>query len=50
MIVGIGAGLFWLLCAGLYKPIGSIISRLINDSKKAMFEEDNTKEEKEIKK
>ena len=39
IIVGIGAILLWFLCAWLYKPIGSIIVRLFNDSKRAMFDE-----------
>lgn len=49
MLVAIGATLLWFLCAWLYKPIGAIITRLINDSKRAMFEDDKTKENNEEK-
>lgn len=38
--------LLWLLCSFLYRPIGKLGSRLVNDAKEAMFEE-KTKEEKD---
>lgn len=36
----------WLLCSFLYRPIGRLFSRLINDAKKAMFEEDEKENKK----
>ena len=49
MLVAIGAVLLWFMCAWLYKPIGSITTRLIDDSKRAMFGSNKTKENKEEK-
>lgn len=39
-----GGALIWLLCSFLYKPIGSIGQKLVNDAKQAMTEENNEKE------
>lgn len=49
MLVAIGAVLLWLVCAWLYKPIGALITRLIDDSKRAMFGDNKTKENNEEK-
>jgi hypothetical protein len=39
------AGLIlWLLLSFLYKPVGWIVKRLIDDAKKAMTEEKNSKD------
>ena len=41
------AALLWLLLSVLYKPIGAICKRLVDDAKRAMFEEEQkNKEEK----
>ena len=50
LIVGmfvVGA-LLWLLCAWLYQPLGRLFSRLINDAKTAINdnEKDTDKEKK----
>lgn len=37
--------LLWLLCAFLYKPIGKLFNKLLQDSKEAMFNEDEKKKE-----
>jgi hypothetical protein len=40
-----GAGfLLWLLLSFLYKPIGWVGKRLVDDAKKAMTEDDNQNE------
>lgn len=49
ILVGIGAMLLWLLCSFLYRPIGRVAKRLVNDAKKAMFEETTNENEKETK-
>lgn len=41
-LVIIGAALLWLLLSGLYRIIGSIVQRLADDARRAMFE-DNQK-------
>lgn len=48
LFIGLFAGgaLAWLLLSFLYKPIGSIARRLINDAKQVMTEEDNQNENK----
>lgn len=38
--------ILWLLLSFLYKPIGHIASRLIDDAKRAMTEEDKKKKGK----
>lgn len=38
-------GLLWLLLSVLYKPIGALCKRLIGDANKAMFEEEQKKNE-----
>lgn len=40
----VGATLIWLLCSFLYKPIGSIGRKLVDDAKQAITEEKNEKE------
>lgn len=42
LVFGAGA-LLWLLLSFLYKPIGSIGKRLVDDAKNAMTEEDKKK-------
>ena len=44
IILFVAAVLLWLLLSFLYKPIGWIGKRLIDDAKKAMTEEKNSKE------
>lgn len=41
-----GGAIVWLLLSFLYKPIGSVIQKLLNDAKQVMTEEDNQKENK----
>jgi hypothetical protein len=50
--IGLFAGglLLWLLLSFLYKPIGHVASRLIDDAKRAMTEEDKKKKKKGKKK
>lgn len=44
VILVFGAGvLLWLLLSFLYKPIGGIGKRLVDDAKSAMTEEDKKK-------
>ena len=40
----VAAFLLWLLCSFLYRPIGRLFARLINDAKEAM--EDKKENEK----
>lgn len=42
----VSGALLWLLLAFLYKPIGSIGKRLVDDAKKAITEETKEKNEK----
>lgn len=42
----VGGVLVWLLLSFLYKPIGSVAQKLLNDAKQVMTEEDNPKENK----
>lgn len=46
LILGIivAAFLLWLLCSFLYRPIGRLFTRLINDAKEAIEETDDKKE------
>jgi hypothetical protein len=37
-LIILGLLLLWLLCSFLYRPIGKLFSRLVNDAKEAMFE------------
>lgn len=39
--------LLWLLCSFLYRPIGKLGSRLVEDAKEAMFEEKTEEKNKE---
>lgn len=41
-VFGVGA-LLWLLLSFLYKPIGCVGKRLVDDAKKEMTEENNKK-------
>lgn len=47
LILGIIAAAFllWLLCSFLYRPIGKLFARLVNDAKEAIEETDNEKGE-----
>lgn len=38
-----GGALLWLLLSFLYKPIGGIANRLVDDAKRAMTEENKKK-------
>lgn len=38
ILIIIGACLLWLLCSFLYKPLGRLFKRLIDDAIEAMFE------------
>lgn len=40
----IAGGLLWLLCSFLYRPIGKLCSRLVNDAKEAIEEKENENE------
>lgn len=42
----VGGAIAWLLLAFLYKPIGLIVQKLLNDAKQAITEEDNQNENK----
>ena len=42
----VGGALMWLLLSFLYKPIGSIVQKLLNDAKQVITEEDNQNENK----
>jgi hypothetical protein len=39
--------LLWLLCSFLYRPLGKLGSRLVDDAKEAMFGEKTKEEDKE---
>lgn len=39
-LVIIGAVLLWLLLSGIYRIVGSIVQRLADDARRAMFEDD----------
>lgn len=40
----IGGALLWLLCSFLFRPIGKISKKLVDDAKDAMFEEKENEE------
>lgn len=42
-IVFLSGGLLWLLCSFLYRPVGKIFKRLIDDAKEEMFDEEKEK-------
>ena len=48
--IGLFAGgvILWLLLSFLYKPIGSVANRLIDDAKRAITEEDKPKQKKKL--
>lgn len=46
-LVILGAVLFWMLCAGIYKYIGSFSKRVFEDVKNEMKVEEEIKNEEE---
>jgi hypothetical protein len=46
-LVVLGLCLIWLLCSFLYRPIGKLFSRLVNDAKQEMFETNKKEKEKQ---
>ena len=46
ILVFIGGGTLWILSSFLFRPIGRVSKKLIDDAKEAMFEEENEKEDK----
>ena len=46
ILVFIGGGLLWILSSFLFRPIGKMPKKLINDAKEAMFENENETEDK----
>lgn len=48
ILIFLGGGILWLLLSLLYRPIGKVFNKLLNDAGDAMFEDkENDKEEKE---
>lgn len=48
ILILLGGALLWLLCSFLFRPIGKISKKLIDDAKEAMSDDDkNNNEEKE---
>ena len=45
ILIFIAAGLLWLLLSSMYKPIGKIGNRLLNDAKDAINDEDEDENE-----
>lgn len=41
----LGLFLLWLLCSFMYRPIGKLFCRLVNDAKTAMSKEDTKEKE-----
>lgn len=40
ILILIGGGLLWLLCSFLFRPIGKLSKKLLDDAKESMFEEE----------
>ena len=48
ILVFLLGGILWLLLSLLYRPIGKVFNKLLNDAENAMFEDkENNNEEKE---
>ena len=47
ILILLGGALLWLLCSFLFRPIGKIGAKLIDDAKSAMSDENEENEEKE---
>lgn len=50
VLILIGGGLLWLLCSFLFRPIGKISKKLVDDAKDAMFDEEEKENEEKWKK
>lgn len=46
ILILLAGALIWLLASFLFRPIGKISDKLVDDAKKAMFEEEKEKEDK----
>lgn len=44
-----GAALLWLLLSFLFRPLGRVSKRLVDDAKREMFEEEKNKTNEETK-
>lgn len=45
VLILIGGRLLWLLCSFLFRPIGKISKKLVDDAKDAMFDEEEKENE-----
>ena len=43
ILILLAAGILWLLLSFLFRPIGRVSKRLVDDAMHEMFEEENTK-------
>lgn len=44
ILILIGGALLWLLCSFLFRPIGKVSKKLLDDAKKAICEDESVKE------
>lgn len=45
VLILVGGGLLWLLCSFLFRPIGKISKKLVDDAKDAMLDEEEKENE-----
>lgn len=49
LLILLGAALLWLLLSFLFRPLGRVSKRLVDDAKREMFEEEKNKTNEETK-